>query len=216
MGLEYWWRYAQKRWTENLRILKTRQLTLTLDHGGRILSSLPLSWSWELKFNRWRCSWVFRISTDRYLNHYKMRCALLGSESMVRNSKNCVSLLVSMNWSQEINKLFVNEQQIPPAFVHVFVSIVFCIYELMAIQYNISLAIWWLWKKKKSTFSVRTFRFVFSLCIWALKVQNKRNYMLSYFFIRWTGLFPHLCSFFFVFFSQRMTVSLNQATKTEK
>ena len=78
-------------------------------------------WKDELKLDHWgegciltveRCSWVFRISTDRDLWHHKMRCALGWSQnsmvsivSLAKTFKNCVSLLVivyvlyySWNW----------------------------------------------------------------------------------------------------------------------
>ena len=104
--LECGWRHTQKWWAENLMILKKHRSwgwtiewrswvsaieagswKLTLDHAGRQLSSLPLgnrelsslSLSWELDLARWRCSWVFRISTDRDLKHHKMNPTLVGS-----------------------------------------------------------------------------------------------------------------------------------------
>ena len=47
----------------------------TLDHACRHLSFCHTVKSW-------RCSWVFRISTDRYLKHHKMHRALVGSDTM--------------------------------------------------------------------------------------------------------------------------------------
>ena len=66
------------------------------------------SWSWELDFNHWRCSWIFRISTDRDLKYHGMNSALVGSDWMVsivwlqKTFKNYVSLLVSKNRSQKL------------------------------------------------------------------------------------------------------------------
>ena len=79
---------------ENLRILKKNQLWL--DHGGDY---------WILTVER--CSWVFRISTDRDLKHHKMRRALArGQHSMVSIDfwELCLSPRVAMDRSQEINK----------------------------------------------------------------------------------------------------------------
>ena len=58
---------------------------LTLNHVSRQLSFWL--WvrveSWGLDFDHWRCSWVFRISTDKDLKHNGMRSAFVGSDSMV-------------------------------------------------------------------------------------------------------------------------------------
>ena len=56
---------------ENLRILKIESVEkLRLDHGGGKLTSC--GWRIELDLGRWRCSWGFRISTNRDLKHHKM------------------------------------------------------------------------------------------------------------------------------------------------
>ena len=66
-----------------------------------------VSWDWTIEEEGWiltveRCSWVFRISTDRDLKHHKMRRMLgWGQYSVVsivwlaKTFKNCVSLLMS-------------------------------------------------------------------------------------------------------------------------
>ena len=60
---------------ENLQILKKSQLRL--DQGGRQLSFCHWGESWILTVER--CSWDFRISTDRDLKHHGMRRAFVGS-----------------------------------------------------------------------------------------------------------------------------------------
>ena len=72
---------------------------LTLDHAGWKLSSCHWVGSWELDFDLWRCSWVFRISTDRDLKHHGMRSMFVGSDSMV-NIVRIVSL--SSYWRNEV------------------------------------------------------------------------------------------------------------------
>ena len=80
---------------KNLRILKKSHLRL--DHGGRQLSFCH--WSIEMSSLplRWRLS--FQVSTDRDLKHNKMCHSWWG-----QHIKNCDSLLVSKNQSQEIKK----------------------------------------------------------------------------------------------------------------
>ena len=91
---------------ENLRILKKSQLRW--DHGGRALSFLPL-WRQSSFFG----SWPAEMNWD--LRHHKMRWAL----GWGQNSKNCVSLFVSKNRSQELNNCSYLKQQNPPVFVSV-------------------------------------------------------------------------------------------------
>ena len=58
-----------------------------------------------MDFDHWRCSWVFRISTDRDLKHHEMCQTLGGGVSIVwlrKTFKNCLSLLVSKNRSQKL------------------------------------------------------------------------------------------------------------------
>ena len=95
------------------------------------------SWSWELDFEYWRCSGFFRMSTDRDLKHHGMHSAFAGSDRITsivwlrKSFKNCVSLLVSMSWSQKLIKRFVPEQLSPSAFVlHLYFNIylLYCCY----------------------------------------------------------------------------------------
>ena len=81
---------------------------LRQDHGGR--ESSFCHWGIELDLGCWRCSCIFRISTDRDLRHYKMRRAWGWSQhsSLEKTFKNCVSLLVSKNRSQKIYKPFLS------------------------------------------------------------------------------------------------------------
>ena len=88
---------------ENLGILKKSQLKL--DRWGE---------SWI--FYHWgrveRCSWVFRISTDRYLKHHKMRSMWGWSQHSIVSidfSELCLSPRVIMEWSQKLIKPFVSE-----------------------------------------------------------------------------------------------------------
>ena len=96
MRLEYGWHHSRKRCPENARTLK------------RV--------SCELNLCRWRCSWVFRISTDRDLRHLKMRRAW-DAVNIVR----IVPLLVSKKQSQMLLNAFVREATEPACvFAYVF------------------------------------------------------------------------------------------------
>ena len=68
------------------RFLKSRQLKDDIGPRRQIVEFLPLSWVLDL--SRWRCSWVFRITTDRDLKHHKMWLTLVRSESMVSIARN--------------------------------------------------------------------------------------------------------------------------------
>ena len=78
---------------ENLRILKKRQLR-SGDWTIEAESWVLYHWGMELDLGHWRWNWVFRISADRDLRHYKMRCTLgmviivrIVSLSLCRKSK---------------------------------------------------------------------------------------------------------------------------------
>ena len=104
----------------NLRILKKSQLRVeigpcrqrvelsTVAAAVKCFGSLPAGMNWHLK-------------------HHAMYRTLGVGFSMVwlrKTFDSCVSLLVSMNWIQEIDKPFVSEQQSPP----VFACICICLY----------------------------------------------------------------------------------------
>ena len=130
MGLEYGWRHARKRWSWKLRILKKSQLRLA--HGGRELSSFR--WGIELDLVRWRCSWVFLISTDRDLKHHKMRRAL-GMVSIVRVVS--LSPCVAMDRSQKlINRSYLKQQSPLVSCICVCIVLVLWLISLLLWLYN--------------------------------------------------------------------------------
>ena len=108
MGLECGWRHAQKRWVENLKVLKTRQLR---------------NWDWTMQANNWvLCHLVeffsvaatvkfFRVSTseDELRSKTPRDVSNVGGVVSIiwyeRLFKNRVSLLVSKNRSQKLINL---------------------------------------------------------------------------------------------------------------
>ena len=133
MRLECGWRHVQKRWAENLRILKKRQLKVDIGPCRQIVEFSAIgAESWgstvaaAVKFFGSRPA---KINWD--LKHHKLH---VGEVSIV---KNCASLLVLKNWNQKLIKPFRPEQQSPPisAFVHVYVRWI-DIVMIMVVVYN--------------------------------------------------------------------------------
>ena len=108
---------------ENLRILKKSQLRL--DHGGRQLSFCHWGESWG--FGHWVEKLRFSDLYRQILDITRCTARWWGSDSMVSIVR-IVSLLVSNNQRQEVNKPFVPEQEsacfrlcMAPVFEYVFV-----------------------------------------------------------------------------------------------
>ena len=112
MKLECGWRHAKKRWSWEFEDFKNYvSWRLTLDHAGRWLSSLPLRQKVEvflplrrrLSFSgpdQWR--WIEILNTTTCAE----RWSGVSTVWLQKTFKNCVFLLVLMNWNQEINKYF--------------------------------------------------------------------------------------------------------------
>ena len=108
MGLECGWRHAQKRWSWEFEVFEKT----SVEYSAVEIWILTVE-EVELDLAVERCSWVFRISTDRDLKHHKMHRALGWGQHI----KNCVFLLVSL-WT-EIKKLINHsylKQPSPPVF----------------------------------------------------------------------------------------------------
>ena len=121
MGLECGWRHARKRWSRGFEDFEKRQLRL--DNWGE---------RWILTAER--CSWVFRISTDRDLKNHKMHRAWEWGQ----DSKNCVSLLsrVTIDRSQELINAFVPETKESACIVYGCDDIIMAMRSFMVIIYN--------------------------------------------------------------------------------
>ena len=73
------WRYAWKRWSWEFEKEAVGSWDWTIEL--RQFSSCHWGESWILTVKK--CSWDFRISTDRIFKHHKMRRAFVGSDSIV-------------------------------------------------------------------------------------------------------------------------------------
>ena len=141
MGIECEWRYARKRWAEDLGILKKTSVfgvdfrpcksdNFLCHLGHRELSSLP--WTREFGSQTIGSDYavdklksdhgVLQISTDRDLKHYGMRSVFVGSDSTVSTVRilSLSSCRRTELRSQVINKRFVPEQWSPPVSAYVF------------------------------------------------------------------------------------------------
>ena len=70
MGLECEWRHAQKRWAENLRILKKGQLKVDIGPCRQTIESLPLGHKELSSLPLRHVVGVFQISTFWDLKHF--------------------------------------------------------------------------------------------------------------------------------------------------